>query len=146
MTWGWRKIPQLRPLIREFIWCRIGDGPMASAWFDKWCHVEPISKIVTTRDIFRVGFDLSTKVNKLIVNGIWGWPQEWYSKYPLLCSITPPIISSSCDKLEWRTSAGLDKPFKVSNVWDSIRPHYVVVPWHDVVWFSNCVPRSARLS
>ncbi|GJS45093.1 protein LAZ1 [Tanacetum coccineum] len=126
---------------REFIWCRIGDGLMASAWFDTWCHVRPLLKIVTTRDIFRAGFDLSTKVPELIVNGTWGWPQEWYSKYPLLCSITPPIIFSSCDKLEWHTSAGLVKTFTVFNDWDSIRPYYEVVPWHDVVWFSNCVPR-----
>ncbi|GJZ96717.1 hypothetical protein Tco_0669051 [Tanacetum coccineum] len=140
MTWGWRKVLQLHPLIREFIWYRIGDGLMVSAWFDTWCHVGPLSKIVTTRDIFRAGFDLSTKVNELIVNGTWDWPQEWYSKYPLLCSIPPLIITRSCDKLEWRTSAGLVKSFSVSNVWDCIRPHYKVVPWHDVVWFTNCVP------
>ncbi|GKB21437.1 hypothetical protein Tco_0855360, partial [Tanacetum coccineum] len=26
MTWGWRKILQLRPIIRQIIWYRIGDG------------------------------------------------------------------------------------------------------------------------
>ncbi|GKF10849.1 hypothetical protein Tco_0048775 [Tanacetum coccineum] len=74
LSWGWRKIFQLRPLIREFIWYRIGDGLTASAWFDSWCHVGPISRIVTSRDIFRAGYDLSTKVNELVVNGSWGWP------------------------------------------------------------------------
>ncbi|GKA66743.1 putative RNA-directed DNA polymerase, partial [Tanacetum coccineum] len=145
MTWGWRKVLQLRPLIREFIWYRIRDGLMASAWFDTWCHIGPLSNIVTTRDIFRAGFDLSTKVNELIVNGSWAWPQEWYLKYPMLCLIVPSIISSSCDKLEWRTSAGLVKPFTVSNVWECIRTHYDAVTWHDVVWFPNCVPRYSFL-
>nr|GEW26937.1 hypothetical protein [Tanacetum cinerariifolium] len=116
MTRGWRKILQLHPLIREFVWYRIGDGLKASAWFDSWCHLKPISRIVSSRDIYRAGYDLDTKVNELIVNGLWGWPNEWFSKYPLLCSITPPILSNTHDRFE-------------------------VVTWHDVVWFSNYVPR-----
>ncbi|GJW46878.1 RNA-directed DNA polymerase, eukaryota, reverse transcriptase zinc-binding domain protein [Tanacetum coccineum] len=50
----------------EFIWYRIGDGLTASAWFDSWCHVGPISRIVTSRDIFRAGYDLSTKTQDLL--------------------------------------------------------------------------------
>ncbi|GKA68734.1 hypothetical protein Tco_0768651, partial [Tanacetum coccineum] len=74
LTWGWRKVLQLRPLIKEFDWCRIGDGLMASAWFDTWWNVGPLSKIVTTRDIFRAGFDMSIKVNELIVNArVMSW-------------------------------------------------------------------------
>ncbi|GJT37282.1 hypothetical protein Tco_0937147 [Tanacetum coccineum] len=110
----------------EFIWYRIGDGLTASAWFDSWCHVGPISRIVTSRDIFRAGYDLSTK-------------------YPMLCSIIPPIFSDIEDRLEWRNINGLVKPFSVSNVWDCIRPHFEIVPWHDVVWFNNCVPRFSLL-
>ncbi|GJU28792.1 putative RNA-directed DNA polymerase [Tanacetum coccineum] len=145
LSWGWRKILQLRPLIREFIWYRIGDGLTASAWFDSWCHVGPISRIVTSRDIFRAGYNLSTKVNELVVNGSWGWPNEWFAKYPMLCSIIPPIFSDIEDRLEWRNINGLVKPFSVSNVWDCIRPHFEIVPWHDVVWFNNCVPRFSLL-
>ncbi|GJW73855.1 hypothetical protein Tco_0133225 [Tanacetum coccineum] len=134
LSWGWRKILQLRPLIREFIWYRIRDGLTASAWFDSWCHVGPISRIVTSHDIFRAGYNLSTKVNELVVNSSWGWPNEWFAKYPMLCSIIPPIFSDIEDRLEWRNINGLVKPFSVSNVWDCIRPHFEIVPWHDVVW------------
>nr|GEX84452.1 hypothetical protein [Tanacetum cinerariifolium] len=122
MTWGWRKILQLFPLIREFIWYRIGDGLKASAWFDSWCHLGLISRIVSSRDIYRACYDLDAKVNELIVNGLWGWPNEWFSKYPLLCLITPPILSNTHDRLEWCTNSGLVKPFSISNVWNSIRP------------------------
>ncbi|GJR66019.1 hypothetical protein Tco_0012084 [Tanacetum coccineum] len=71
MTWGWRKILQLRPIIHAFIWFRIGDGMNASAWYDQWSHVGPLSSIVTTRDMFRDGFNLETKVEELICNGRW---------------------------------------------------------------------------
>ncbi|GJX93922.1 hypothetical protein Tco_0348508 [Tanacetum coccineum] len=41
MTWGWRKILQLRPILLEFIWYRIGDGSKISMWFDRWCINNP---------------------------------------------------------------------------------------------------------
>ncbi|GJQ92981.1 hypothetical protein Tco_0004120 [Tanacetum coccineum] len=89
MTWGWRKILQLRPLIREFIWYCIGDGSQASMWFDRWCAASPIYNIVSSRDIFRAGFDLNSKV---------------------------PVISvDKRDYLEWRVvdMRVMEKPFTV---------------------------------
>ncbi|GJV37916.1 CASP-like protein 4A3 [Tanacetum coccineum] len=59
MTWGWRKILQLWPLIREFIWYNIGDGSRISIWFDRWCSHSPLSTIISPHDIFRSGFDLT---------------------------------------------------------------------------------------
>ncbi|GJZ56704.1 hypothetical protein Tco_0612198 [Tanacetum coccineum] len=123
-----RILLDVEQLMRGFLWCqgpmkrgRAKDVPcrdrlMASAWFDTWWNVGPLSKIVTTRDIFRAGFDMSIKVNELIVNArVMSWNgvlmQVW------LCL------------------------FLVSNVWNCIRPHSEGVPWHDVVWFANCVPR-----
>ncbi|GKC12143.1 reverse transcriptase zinc-binding domain-containing protein [Tanacetum coccineum] len=44
MTWGWRKILHLRPTIRDFIWCNIGDGAATSLWFDKCWPQELLSK------------------------------------------------------------------------------------------------------
>ncbi|GJZ80021.1 putative RNA-directed DNA polymerase, eukaryota, reverse transcriptase zinc-binding domain protein [Tanacetum coccineum] len=141
MTWGWRKILQIRPVIRDYIWHRIGDGMQASAWFDKWCNVGPLSQYVTTRDLFRAGFTLSSKVNDLIVNGMWSWPHEWNSKYPMLASLVPPMLVETHDQLEWHDLTGSVKKFDVATVWETIRPHYDVVPWHDVVWYSYCIPR-----
>nr|GEX69986.1 hypothetical protein [Tanacetum cinerariifolium] len=34
MAWGWRKVLQIRPIIREFIWYRIGDG--SKTWPHDW--------------------------------------------------------------------------------------------------------------
>ncbi|GJY12395.1 hypothetical protein Tco_0381704 [Tanacetum coccineum] len=85
-------------------------------------------------------FEGVSMVSRAVEESTWSWPQEWFSKYPMLCSLVPPTISGSCDKLEWRTRAGVVKPFTVSTVWDCIRTHHEVIDWHDVVWFSNYVP------
>nr|GEY02021.1 hypothetical protein [Tanacetum cinerariifolium] len=117
------------------------SGMQALAWFDKWCNVGPLSQYVTTRDLFRESFTLSSKVNNLIVNEMWSWPREWNSKYPTLASLVPPMLVETPDQLEWRDLTGHVKKFDVAIVWETIRPHYDVVSWHDVVWYSYYIPR-----
>ncbi|GJZ77649.1 hypothetical protein Tco_0642321 [Tanacetum coccineum] len=86
MSWSWRKLLLLWPLIREFIWSCIGDGKMTSIWFDKWCVASPLSNIISSRDIARVGFTHASKVRDCIQDGLWKWPNDWLVKYPLLNS------------------------------------------------------------
>ncbi|GJZ49974.1 putative reverse transcriptase domain, reverse transcriptase zinc-binding domain protein [Tanacetum coccineum] len=52
MSWGWRKVLQLRPLIRDFIRFSIGDGATASVWLDRWNEGGPLANTISTRDIF----------------------------------------------------------------------------------------------
>ncbi|GKA99204.1 RNA-directed DNA polymerase, eukaryota, reverse transcriptase zinc-binding domain protein [Tanacetum coccineum] len=141
MTWGWRKILQLRPLIRDHIWYRIGDGATCSLWFDRWCPSSPLASIVSTRDIHRAGLDMFSKVKDVIHNGDWLWPLELSSKYPILSSLNVPSISTSTDALEWQNDCGVSQPFSVATVWDCFRPRADEVTWYNVVWFNNCIPR-----
>ncbi|GJT71168.1 putative RNA-directed DNA polymerase, eukaryota, reverse transcriptase zinc-binding domain protein [Tanacetum coccineum] len=143
MTWGWRKLLQLRPLIRDYIWVRIGNGSTCSLWFDKWSSTQYLADIVSCRDIHRAGFTLSSKVNDAIHDGEWSWPDEWFSKYPTLTSIAVPMLSDVEDKLEWHNSMGELKHFSVREIWNSIRPRSDVVDWYNVVWFPNCIPSHA---
>nr|GEW62708.1 hypothetical protein [Tanacetum cinerariifolium] len=118
MTWGWRKLLQLRPLIRDHFWFRIGNGNTCSLWFDKWSSMQHLASIVSCRDIHRAGFTLFSKVSAAITNGDWSWPDEWFSKYHTLNSIAVPMLSDMEDKSD-------------------------VVDWYNVVWFPNCIPSHA---
>ncbi|GJX51624.1 reverse transcriptase domain, reverse transcriptase zinc-binding domain protein [Tanacetum coccineum] len=143
MAWGWRKILQLRPLIRPFIYYRLGAGIKASLWFDRWSSLSPLSQIVTVRDIHRAGFKLFHSVKDGILNGNWAWPVDWYVKYPLLnmCTV-PSLIPNTLDRLIWMSHNGVDNDFSVSIAWDSIRPRGDV-NWYNLVWFSHAIPRHA---
>ncbi|GJT32442.1 hypothetical protein Tco_0922861 [Tanacetum coccineum] len=116
MSWGWRKILQLRPII-------------------------PAS--ISTRDMFRTGLNPSSKLRDIIFNGAFSWPPVLSDKYSFLQSIIMLNVLDRRDLLEWRNELGLVKPFSVSMVWSCIRPRGDKVSWFDVVWFSYCIPRHA---
>ncbi|GJS76051.1 hypothetical protein Tco_0725932 [Tanacetum coccineum] len=144
MSWGWRKILQLRPLIRPFICYRLGVGNKSSLWFDRSSSLSPLSQIIRVRDIQRAGFELSYFVMDGITNGNWSWPVDWYVKYPLLNMYTVPTLSpNTWDRMVCISSNGADNEFYVSIVLDTIRPRGDVVNWHDLVWFSHAIPRYA---
>ncbi|GJV97940.1 hypothetical protein Tco_1549517 [Tanacetum coccineum] len=131
MSWGWLKILQLRPIIREFIWHKIGNGTSTSLWFDTWCQAGPLAKHVSSRDIFRSGLNPKSRVSDIINEGIWEWPHVLLDMYPILnmCFVQ---ISNDRDRLEWCLSDGTVKNFSVTQVWSSIRPRDVKVDWYDM--------------
>nr|GEZ48575.1 hypothetical protein [Tanacetum cinerariifolium] len=139
MSWSWRKLLTLRPLIRDFIWSLIGDGSKISMWFDRWCVVSPLCNIISARDIARSGFSLTSKVRECIHG-----PNDWLVKYPILSSIPVPLLNDAKhDVLEWRNSDGSFNTFSVQRMWETIRPRDNEVSWYDLVWFSSCIPRHA---
>ncbi|GJW72050.1 hypothetical protein Tco_0128967 [Tanacetum coccineum] len=146
MTWGWRKILQLRPIIHEFIFHKVGNGSNMSAWFDKWAVGCPLTDTILVRDMYRVGFDLKTKLSEVIIDNVWRWPTNWLLKYLNIISLPVPMFQpNDRDCLEWRDDTGMVKPFSVAVVWECIRLRNNVVPWFNVVWFSEAIPRHTFL-
>ncbi|GJS99759.1 hypothetical protein Tco_0820929 [Tanacetum coccineum] len=137
MSWGWRKMLQRRPIIRDFIWCKLGDGARTLLWFDRWCDAGPIAKYVSTRDMFCSGLSLTSKVKDVLHNGVWNWPTDLLDKYPILNEYFVLAILESLDCLKWYKGNGIFKAFSVHQVWSSIRPRDVKVPWFDMVWFAS---------
>ncbi|GJV15420.1 reverse transcriptase zinc-binding domain-containing protein [Tanacetum coccineum] len=129
MSWGWRKILKLRPIIRKFIWSKIGNGRNTSLWFDTWADFEPLAAQISPRDIVRSGLSLQSKVQDVIHHGLWVWPQELLVKYPFLNNYNTPIRDDARDTLVWRNIHGNVKKFSVSQVWDDIRHRESKVNW-----------------
>ncbi|GKA95009.1 putative reverse transcriptase domain, reverse transcriptase zinc-binding domain protein [Tanacetum coccineum] len=62
ISWGWQKILQVRPTVRQFIWSWLGDGSRVSVCFDNWCPISPLAQLISSRDIYGASFQLSSKV------------------------------------------------------------------------------------
>lgn len=74
MSWGLRKILQVRKLVILFFWTDIGDGATTLAWHDNWCKLGHLSNIITNRDIYRAGLGNDAYVSDLINAVGWTWP------------------------------------------------------------------------
>ncbi|GKD36186.1 hypothetical protein Tco_1251695, partial [Tanacetum coccineum] len=107
---------------RQFIWSRLGDGSRVSAWFDNWCPISPLAQLISSRDIYGAGFQLSSKVNEIIVNGNWAWPKHLYSKFPDLAMFNVPILyPNSVDGIIWINHDNNESGFSVAKVWEHMR-------------------------
>ncbi|GJV82914.1 hypothetical protein Tco_1522812 [Tanacetum coccineum] len=131
MSWGWRKIIQLREVIKPFLWVRIGNGLSTSLWYDMSCSQSPLNRFLTPRDITREGFSIQSKVADLMTNGTWNWPLSWLAKAPNLMSIAAPTVHGNM------------ADFSAKLAWESLRPRGDEVSWYKTVWFAHCIPRHA---
>ncbi|GJU34638.1 uncharacterized protein Tco_1182992 [Tanacetum coccineum] len=143
MTWGWRKILQICPIIRKFIWYKIGNGSSISTWFDNWSMHSPVIQSITPRDIHAAGFSMQTTVADVVSQNAWTWPLEWANRYPLIFAMTVPSLNEDNDQVVWKSRLDIIKPFSVGTVWDDIRHHGNIMAWIYVVWFGHCIPRHA---
>nr|GEY46943.1 hypothetical protein [Tanacetum cinerariifolium] len=141
LSWGWRKLLQLRDIVRLFFWSQIGSGREVSIWFDRWCVQCPLRRFLSARDISREGFLMLASVKDMISNESWLWPQSWLLKAPILGQLVVPSLDPNKPDLHyWRDSNGVMRHFLVKAVWEEIRPCGPKVHWFRIVWFSHNVP------
>ncbi|XP_035835822.1 uncharacterized protein LOC118484041 [Helianthus annuus] len=146
-TTGWRNIMNLLDKIRPFIVSKIGNGLSSYAWSDNWSCAGPLCAFISSRQLHRAGFNPQSKVKDLLHDDVWRWPRAWLDMFPVLINIQPPILNVEVpDSLVWRDLGGVEQSYSASAVWDTVRLHGNKVPWVEIVWFANCIPRHAFLA
>ncbi|XP_071712908.1 uncharacterized mitochondrial protein AtMg00310-like [Rutidosis leptorrhynchoides] len=101
-SWSWRKLTQIRPLIRKFFVYQVGNGQIAYVWFDSWCNISPLVDIIPIDEIVNDGFYKYDRVCDIISSNGAVWPMDWMQRYPELQSITFPMFSDQDDRLYWK--------------------------------------------
>ncbi|GJV67976.1 hypothetical protein Tco_1483485 [Tanacetum coccineum] len=71
MSWGWRKLLQIRELVKPFFWKKLGNGMSTSLWFDRRNSQCPLTQYITPRDINREGFNMRSCVADVVSNEGW---------------------------------------------------------------------------
>ncbi|XP_022040481.1 uncharacterized protein LOC110943032 [Helianthus annuus] len=141
VTWTWRKLLSLRPMVQQHLWIKIGDGKLASMWFDKWDAIFPLSSFITPRAIANAGFTLNAKVADVFRHGEWEWSDQWLTRYPILHNMQHINLWPMNDRVVWQSSAGKELVYSTFNVWDDIRVTQNEVQWAALVWFPQAIPR-----
>ncbi|GJW36520.1 hypothetical protein Tco_0059440, partial [Tanacetum coccineum] len=53
------------------------------------------------------------------------------------------LVDLQLDMPQWRDINGNLLNFSIKCVWEALRPLDIEVPWHQLVWFSHCIPHHA---
>ncbi|GJV92056.1 hypothetical protein Tco_1539869 [Tanacetum coccineum] len=90
MSWGWRKLLQIREVVKPFFWKILGNGKSTSLWFDRWNVQSPLIQYITPKEITYEGYNLKTCVADMVTNEGWKWPHVWLLKAPNINLIPAP--------------------------------------------------------
>ncbi|KAK9050851.1 hypothetical protein SSX86_030178 [Deinandra increscens subsp. villosa] len=140
--WSWRNIMKCRAEVWSHCYSQLGDGSKTSVWFDLWHPLSPLCFFISPREINRAGLSLSLKVSDIIVEGNWAWPEEWDSRFPELFDYVPPLlVDGNVDKVLWCNNEGNLVPFSSKVAFQDFSEVHPIVPWVNLVWFSQSIPR-----
>lgn len=70
MSWGQRKIMEIRDIIQPHCWYRVGNGHQVSVWFDTWCP-NALSILPSQWTITRAGFHFTDSIADILDDHGW---------------------------------------------------------------------------
>ena len=143
-SWSWRKILQLRPLLRPHIKHIIGDGRSTWLWLDNWLPFGPIQSLMGDRVIYDSGLSRNAKVCAIIHSNNWRWPVSNSPELLTLKASIPPQFhpdDSKDDAVLWTLSPS--GTYTSKSAWNLVRARFPQVRWMQTVWFPENIPRTA---
>ncbi|KAL1188007.1 hypothetical protein V5N11_026319 [Cardamine amara subsp. amara] len=148
-SWLWNSLLKLRPLARQFITCSVGDGKLASFWFDSWCSLGPLIGCLGHQGPSALGISRTATVAESLRGTEWRLPPQRSRLKGIedlrncLNQTQTPSEDRGSDSFHWKVGDREENKFSASRTWESLRPRDVEVPWSETVWFKGNVPKHA---
>ncbi|GJS20998.1 RNA-directed DNA polymerase, eukaryota, reverse transcriptase zinc-binding domain protein [Tanacetum coccineum] len=102
-----------------------------------------LKSFIWNQESYNARFNKGACIADMIQDGKWIWPDDWWSKFPILKQIKVPSLNNEKDFVRWLNKEGVSIPFSIRGVWINMRYDYPKVDWYKVVWFSQCTPKHA---
>ncbi|GKG03576.1 hypothetical protein Tco_0311212, partial [Tanacetum coccineum] len=92
---------KLRDKVKDHVIFQVGNGKVISAWYDKWCKLAPLTRVILNKAIFDARMSGKDCLADIICEGKWAWPDEWEVKFPEVKSITVLTLNDNKDGVKW---------------------------------------------
>ena len=133
-SWYWRKLLKLRIVAKPLLIHRIGNGEHTYLWFDNWLPTGPLLDHYPERIVYDAALNINAKVSEIIRGLEWNWPishsPDLDEVRTMLSTFSSP--SGNTDNVRWSITP--NGAFNTSLLWDHLRAHNSIVPWHNIVW------------
>ncbi|GJX47932.1 RNA-directed DNA polymerase, eukaryota, reverse transcriptase zinc-binding domain protein [Tanacetum coccineum] len=87
----------------------------------QWNDGDYLSKNISKKEIFYVGFNDQNKLADVMDSDGWKWPTDWFVKYLWISNMKTPILNNCPDKAVWVDSNGIERRFCTNTVWKDVR-------------------------
>lgn len=137
-----RSMLQLKPVITDLMRCTVGNGNLASFWYDSWTSFGPLINFIGHRGPTKLRLPLDSLVTQAVRNGNWYLPparsNEIQQLQIELTTINPPSVAAERDTFLWRSNTGqFVNTFSSKATWEFIRIQSPHVNWSKAVWFKE---------
>lgn len=137
-SWCWRKILQLRELVRPFIKCKVGSCSTASFKYDDWLPVGPLYSFWTRGLQWFPSIPVTAWVSQVLRSDGWHWPWSNDLQASLISTLVATLSVRDNDSVVWSISRS--GHFTSRSAWEQIRDSSTRLVWTKRIWFSRHIP------
>ncbi|GAV67089.1 LOW QUALITY PROTEIN: zf-RVT domain-containing protein, partial [Cephalotus follicularis] len=132
LSWSWRQILLLRPLAKEHLIYKCGNGECFSLWLDPWLQGDSVHDFYGHRVMYDTGLGTQARVKDMLREGECDLIEIQQRVGDILVSTNP-------DHISW----GKNGDTFSTNRAQAIRDRSNVAKWHGVVWHPKRIPKHA---
>ncbi|GJY08659.1 RNA-directed DNA polymerase, eukaryota, reverse transcriptase zinc-binding domain protein [Tanacetum coccineum] len=119
---GMENLLEIRDEIISSVWYKLGNGRNTSMWFDNWCELGPLFRIISNRSLYFAKFLRDMMIAYMVSNGEWKWPSEWKIKHLSVVQITVPNFDAEKkDWLVWKNKDNKEYKFSIKELYKDMR-------------------------
>ncbi|KAB5534038.1 hypothetical protein DKX38_017124 [Salix brachista] len=119
-SWNWRKLLQVRELVRGSFTVKIGNGEDTFLWLDYWLpDGKRLCDMFSPRELSHTGLAWEAKVSSIVSGNQWDFPSDYGPLQVAWQTIPFHPSAMRVDRQEWVHHASRDCTIK--SIWEHVR-------------------------
>ena len=138
-TWGWRKLLNLRPAVRNLLSYEIGDGSSIFIWHDCWHPNGVLYQLYGHQIVLDAASSLCAKVSSVFQNKEWCCRPARFDDLVEVQSKLSLFHLRESDRVIWNLNSS--GKFTIADTWQHLRMKQTEVQWWKLLWFPTTIPK-----